>query len=282
MSSTEYTLTTAITHKFLQVRNVIYYLIVIVFVSCKSANNYYQGKVQDQNGNPLEGVSVFEEGSKDIRGTYSDSSGYFKLKRSPDWLGNLVFIKEGYLSDTVPSVRSLAGERVRYYFIEDDTTVVRLKIASEDFHIWLPLRNFPIEDSTNFENFERFGMRNSEFLRTINFDARRKDATNFRFNYRIPFSEIFASIVITYQCGENELFTTLVTLNKENKIIDRLTIAYDEVAESAFRKTSRIDKRKIVVTSSNWMSGEPIMETETFIVEKSGKFRKVQGDEIRE
>ena len=140
----------------------------------------------------------------------------------------------------------------------------------------LPVKHFPIEDSTSFDNFEKSGIADKGFLKQIKFDPRRKDATNFRLNYKIPFSENFTSVVFTYQCGEHELLTTLITINKEYKILDQLVIAYDEVAESAFGKTSKIENGKIVVTSSNWMmSEEPVFESETYILENNGEFKKV-------
>lgn len=150
-----------------------------------------------------------------------------------------------------------------------------ISIAETNLLADLVERNLPITDSTNFDNFEKSGIRDKGFLKQIKFDPRRKDATNFRLNYTIPLSEIFTSVVITYQGGEHELFTTLITVNKENKIIDKLEIAYDEIAESAFGKTSEIEKDKIVVTSSNWMSEQPVFEAETYIIENSGKFKKM-------
>lgn len=140
----------------------------------------------------------------------------------------------------------------------------------------LPVRHFPITDSTNFDNFEKYGMPDKGFLNRIKFKPEHTDARNFRLNYKIPFSEKFTAAVVTYQSGDHELFTLLITLSPKNKIIDRLEIAYDEVAESAFRKTSKIEKDKIVVTSSNWMNEEPIFETETYILQSNGKFKIVQ------
>ena len=154
--------------------------------------------------------------------------------------------------------------------------------AEADILTSLPIRHFPIVDSTDFENFDKSGIHDNGFLKKINFDPKRKDATNFRLNYKVPFSEKFASIVVTYQGGEHELFTTLITIDKDSKIIDKLEIAYDEIAESAFAKTSRIEKNKIVVTNSNWMSEDPIFETETFILENDGKFKKVQAGTAQE
>ncbi|OCA77148.1 hypothetical protein BBI01_01410 [Chryseobacterium artocarpi] len=149
-----------------------------------------------------------------------------------------------------------------------------ISIAKTDLLANLPERNFPITDSTTFDNFEKFGMRDNGFLKRIKFDPRRKDAANFRVNYKIPFSENFTSVVVTYQGGENELFTILLTVDKNDKIIDKLEIAYDEIAESAFGKTSKIEKNRIVVTNSNWMIEEkPIFKDETYVLEENGKFK---------
>ncbi|WP_346086509.1 hypothetical protein [Sphingobacterium ginsenosidimutans] len=139
----------------------------------------------------------------------------------------------------------------------------------------LPLRNLPIIDSTTFDNVEKSGVYDTGFLKRIKFDPGCKDATNFRLKYKIPFSENFTSIVVSYQCGEHELLTTLITVNKKHKIIDRLQIAYDEIAESAFGKRSQVEKDKIVITSSNWMNEEPIFETETYALLNNGKFKKM-------
>ncbi len=137
----------------------------------------------------------------------------------------------------------------------------------------LPVRNFPITDSTSFDNFERIGIPDNGFLKSIEFKPEHTDAKNFRLNYKIPISENFISVVLTYQSGDHELFTTLITVNKENKIIDRLEIAYDEIAESGFVKSSSMEKNRIIVTNWNWMNGDPyVAERETFVVQHDGKF----------
>lgn len=152
-----------------------------------------------------------------------------------------------------------------------------IPIAKTNLLANLPIRNFPITDSTTFDNFEKSGIRDNGFLKSIKFDPGRKEETNFRLNYKIPFSENFTSVVITYKGGENELFTILLTVDKNDKIIDKLEIAYDEIAESAFGKTSKIEKDKIIVTSSNWMIEEkPIFKDETYVLDKTGKFEKMK------
>lgn len=153
--------------------------------------------------------------------------------------------------------------------------------AETDRLATLPVKHFPIIDSTNFENFEKSGIPDEGFLKQIKFEPEHIETNNFRLNYKIPFSENFTSVVVTYQSGEHELFTSLITVNKKREIIDRLGIAYDEVAESAFRKTSKIEKDNIVVTAENWMSEEPIFETKTYILQTSGKFKKFQSDTNR-
>ncbi|MCS4224549.1 hypothetical protein [Sphingobacterium sp. BIGb0165] len=139
----------------------------------------------------------------------------------------------------------------------------------------LPLRDLPIIDSTTFDNVEKSGVYDTGFLKRIKFDPGCNDATDFRLKYKIPFSEGFTSIVVSHQCGEHELFATLITVDKKYKIIDKLQIAYDEIAESAFGKRSQVEKEKIVITSTNWMNEEPIFETETYVLQNNGKFKKM-------
>ena len=109
-------------------RSLIYTLLLFLLFSCKtSVNNFYHGIVLDEYGKPLEGVTIFEDDRKNGKVTRTDSTGYFKLFRSPDWLGTLIFIKEGYRTDSSSSVNRQAGEKIRYNFIENDTTLVKLK-----------------------------------------------------------------------------------------------------------------------------------------------------------
>ena len=140
----------------------------------------------------------------------------------------------------------------------------------------IPTKNFPIIDSTNFDNFESFGRPDNGILKKIKLETNKEDTKNYRINYIIPFSENFTSITVTYQSGDHEMFTSIITINSENEIIDMLEIAYDEIAESAFQKTSKIDKEKIIITEWNWMSEEPDTEIETYILLSNGKFKKVK------
>lgn len=103
------------------------YLFVSLFIllNCQSVSDHYHGKVTDENNNPIEDVIVKEECFE--KKTVTNKKGYFKLKRSSNTLGYLIFSKEGYKSDTIPTVWSQHGEALQYNFIEKDTTDIRLK-----------------------------------------------------------------------------------------------------------------------------------------------------------
>ncbi len=94
-----------------------------------------------------------------------------------------------------------------------------------------------------------------------------------RFRYGLNFSDQFNSIVVSYYDGEHELYTTLLNVDGNNKIIDQLEIAYDEIAESALRKSSTINKDKIIVEDWNFFREENQKITKTYFVTSEGKFR---------
>lgn len=101
------------------------YVFVITFYSCQKDEYFYHGKVTDDNNNPVEDVIVTVENCKNK--TKTDKKGYFKLMHSSEFLGNLIFRKEGFKTDTIPTVWRQHGETLNYNFIENDTTVVLLK-----------------------------------------------------------------------------------------------------------------------------------------------------------
>lgn len=109
-------------------KNIPFTLLLLLLISFKrKVNDFYQVSVRDQNDNPLEGVSVIEE-DRNEQQTRTDENGYFKLDINPDWLRRLIFTRKGYAADTIPSVWHQAGETIEYNFIENDTTIVRLKV----------------------------------------------------------------------------------------------------------------------------------------------------------
>ncbi|WP_312818803.1 hypothetical protein [Kaistella carnis] len=139
----------------------------------------------------------------------------------------------------------------------------------------LPNKSFPLIDSTNFDNYQNLGIKNDLFFKKIQFKKDQPEIQNSRLRYQLHFSEKFQSVVISYYQGEHELFTTLVNISENDQIIDQLDIAYDEIAESAFRKTSSINQNKIVVEDWNYMNDEPIKTITTYQISQKGKFKLI-------
>lgn len=101
-------------------------ILILLFFSCrKNENNFYQGKVVDENDKPIKNVFVNESYTENHSKT--DEDGYFKLNRNSNSLGELIFTKEGYKIDTIRTVWTQHGEKIEYNFIYNDTTIVKLK-----------------------------------------------------------------------------------------------------------------------------------------------------------
>lgn len=137
----------------------------------------------------------------------------------------------------------------------------------------LPVRNFVITDSTNFDNYQAQGIADDIFIKKIKFKTSNSTAEDFKLRYKVPFSGNFSAVVITYRDGEHELYTTLVTLDKSGDIIDQLDIAYDEIAESAFSKIGTLEKDRISIQSWNYMNEVPTHEESIFTVLETGRFK---------
>lgn len=140
----------------------------------------------------------------------------------------------------------------------------------------VPNKSLPLVDSTNFDNYNhQQGIKNDLFFKKIAFKKDQPEIENSRLRYQLDFSERFQSVVVSYYQGEHELFTTLINIGKNDQIIDQLDIAYDEIAESAFRKTSSIDQNKIVVEDWNYMTDKPTRTVTIYEISKEGKFKLI-------
>ncbi len=167
----------------------------------------------------------------------------------------------------------IAGDGERLDFAEWLVSVKRLH--STNLPQSLPLKQFPVTDSTSFDQLEALKIADQNFPGSIKSQLEGTDKKNFSLNYSLPFSNHFTTVVITYQNGDHELFTTLLTLDRNNKIINTLDIAYDEIAESAFRKISVINRENIEVTSWNYMSEVPEKTIERYKVKSDGTIQQV-------
>lgn len=139
----------------------------------------------------------------------------------------------------------------------------------------LSLKEFPFVDSTNFDNDDNKGLKDADLLKRINFDVEDVNLKQVRLRYKLNYSPNYYSVVLTYPLGEHELITTLFNINKRGKILDFLDIAYDEIAESAFRKESLLKKNEVILTDWNYMSEEPTKTVTRYSINEQGKFEEV-------
>lgn len=103
--------------------------------------NYFNGIVLDGKKNNLSGVNVIcilKEDSSNARTTITNTDGYFKIwdrkfeKLKIEKGAKLIFIKEGYVSDTIESTQPAPEYKkyANYYFFiykEPDTIVIKKK-----------------------------------------------------------------------------------------------------------------------------------------------------------
>ena len=104
-------------------------IVSILLALCFSCNNqatYYHGYVLDDEMKPIYNVKVIEDSGAPLS-TITDSTGYFRLYKNPDWLSNLIFLKEGYVTDTIRTVWTQSGEIIEYTFLNQKADTVRLK-----------------------------------------------------------------------------------------------------------------------------------------------------------
>ena len=80
-------------------------------------------------------------------------------------------------------------------------------------------------------------------------------------------------MVVITMAIENEMKTYLISYRKnDHQLIDKLMIAYDEIAESMSRTESKILSDEVVVTSYNFWGEEPEITVKNYRIEKTGKF----------
>lgn len=102
-------------------------IISFIFISCSTKPAFYKGYVYYDN-KPLKNVTV-KKMYDDESFTKTDSTGYFILQKRPNTLRSLIFEKKGFITDTIPSVWTQHGEKVKYTFLNkySDTIILRKK-----------------------------------------------------------------------------------------------------------------------------------------------------------
>jgi len=148
------------------------------------------------------------------------------------------------------------------------------------------VEKFPVSEATSFDTYDASYRENHPAARVYRKLKRAqieklglqdwlKNGTNVSVNYELPYSENFRTFVFTYQDGEMELKTVMVTFDQNFKKIDALQIAYDEIAESWMRTKSVISKNTIEVSDYNESSGETEITTTRYSITQTGKLVSV-------
>lgn len=158
-------------------------------------------------------------------------------------------------------------------FTEIEKKPFDTEVYSDDFLKKINIIKMPFTDSTNFNNFKAINKLSQSEIDFLKLKKINGNATDFYVGYKPIFSHNFQSIVVTYKSGEHELFTTLINYNSKYEILDKIDIAYDEIAESVFRKISTLEINAIKIDEINFSEETPIHEKSNYIILDSGKFQ---------
>lgn len=113
-------------------KNMLLGLVFIVFINCINQQNFYRGYVYDMTTKmPLYNVLIKENLKENSKSGRSDRNGYFEILNDTESSGNLIFSLEDYKSDTINTVWSQHGEKLKYRFInsKNDTLYMQKKIV---------------------------------------------------------------------------------------------------------------------------------------------------------
>ena len=173
-----------------------------------------------------------------------------------------------------PIAQTMDSTNAQNKAIERDSLPAPL--PEPDFLKTLKVQHLPYRDSTNFDNHtDQPQMRDTE-IEQLKLKSRIPDGFNFKLNHKLAISQQFHAIVISYYVSDNELYTALITYNKDYNIIDLLDIAFDEVAESWFRIESTVHKDHIVLEHFDYTDNAPKVTITDYKIEPNGTFAKVE------
>jgi hypothetical protein len=98
---------------------IIFIFLTLVNFSCKSKKqNFYHGFVYNINDKkPIKNVLVKENFKENFLTEKTDSLGYFKIINNTGSIGELIFICDNFKTDTIPTIWSQHGEKLKYLFL---------------------------------------------------------------------------------------------------------------------------------------------------------------------
>lgn len=114
----------------------------------------------------------------------------------------------------------------------------------------------PLNEATDFDTFiNKTHPITAEKVKEMGLTKIAPEGAKFYYQYRIESPANYDMAVITAET-EMEMFTELVTFDKNHKMIDECPVAYDEIAESWVKKTSKIEKGKVTLTTMDYSNTE--------------------------
>lgn len=177
---------------------------------------------------------------------------------------------------------------------EDEKPINNIKVNTEiDPKIMALINNIdvkevPYNDSTDFFSVDGQEPLNEDLKRLLSlskvYNPKHEDEiyNKIWLRYRVDISDNFNALVISHHLGTAELETQLVTYTNDYKIIDFVTIAYDEVAESCFRKKSLIEGNKITVTHHDFCTNAAGTDATKYIIDENGYIKPFNYDHSEE
>jgi hypothetical protein len=104
-------------------------LSVFLLFGCVRTEQFYQGYVYDgQTKQPMANIRVRENYPNNKEFTYTDAKGYFKLKKDPSFLADLIFSAKNRHPDTIATSWSQSGEKMRFKFLNSRPDTVFLSL----------------------------------------------------------------------------------------------------------------------------------------------------------
>jgi hypothetical protein len=132
----------------------------------------------------------------------------------------------------------------------------------------------PHEEKINFDNYDPYYPLTGEEILAFSLDTLGIDSSTFvNLDYWVDLSPDFSTYVFNVELTEHEMATYMVTYFGDYTFIDSKMIGYDEIAESAHRIESKIEKDKITIDDiSTW--DERVVVTSVFVIDENGNFQE--------
>ncbi len=141
-------------------------------------------------------------------------------------------------------------------------------------------KSVPLIDDTNFDSFIEEEDYKMVAVKTLKLEKIYpnfyKEDYNYRaiYNYKLPLSSRFHTVVVTVLKGEHEMESTLINYKPNGELIGFKVISYDEIAEGMSKIESKIEQHKITINNIVSLE-ENVVTTELFNIEANGKIKPV-------